>query len=33
LAEKLESEGIELPKQVSSESMKNKKCDDKDGKH
>ncbi len=28
LAEKLESEGVNLPEQVSSESMKNKKCDD-----
>ncbi|MDQ7010154.1 MAG: DUF2202 domain-containing protein [Candidatus Gracilibacteria bacterium] len=30
LAEKLESEGVELPEQVSSEVMKNKKCDKKD---
>jgi hypothetical protein len=30
LAEKLESLGVVLPEQVSSEAMKNKKCDDKD---
>jgi len=33
LAEKLEADGVDLPEQVSSENMKKKKCDDKDGKH
>jgi len=31
LAEKLESEWVELPEQVSSENMKNQKCDDEHG--